>query len=88
MSKKSSEINSKVDTWTNIVNIGLTIIGTVLISMGIIYMLNQQYDYLMKVGIIIVIAGIIAIIIGIWGVITHARTARTMKAQAKANLNY
>lgn len=88
MDQKSSEINSKVDTWTNIVNIGLTTLGIVLISMGIIYMLNLQYDYLKNIGIIIVIAGIVAIIIGSWGVITHAKTAKIMKAQAKANLNY
>jgi len=88
MAKKSSELNSNIDKWTNFVNFGLTVIGIVFIVMGMIYLNNSQYDYLVKIGTIIIVAGAIAICIGVWGVITHARTMKVMKAQAKADLNY
>lgn len=86
--KKSTEVGSSVDVVTNILNVVLIIIGATLVSLGIFYMYNGDYDYLMRLGTIIVSAGAVAMLIGLWGFITHGRIVKRMKAQAKADLNY
>jgi hypothetical protein len=90
MTKKRSAIDvaSSVDLITNIVNVGLIIIGVVLISLGIFYLVYNMYDYLLRIGILLVIAGAISIFIGFWGFLKHARIVKKMKLEAKANLNY
>jgi putative flippase GtrA len=88
MAKKSSEVHTAIDTWTNIVNLSLIIIGGVLISLAIYYILQTRYPSMVQLGYIMIIAGIITITIGLIGFTWHLKIVRRMQAEAKANLNY
>ena len=85
---KKNEINTSIDLVTNIVNIGLVIAGIFLITLGLVYLMANLYDYIVQLGIILIAAGCIAILVGGWGTFSHARIVKKMKAQAKANVNY
>lgn len=85
---KTSEVNTNIDTITNILNVVLIIIGAFLIVTAI-YLLGQTiYPYLVNLGIAMIIAGCITIGIGLLGFTWHLKVARKMAAEAKANLNY
>jgi uncharacterized membrane protein YidH (DUF202 family) len=86
--KKSSEFHSVIDSATNMVNIVLLVVGLVITPIGIYYTIQTTYDYLVNMGIFIIIGGVIIICIGAWGFFTHGKIVRRMKKQAKENLNY
>jgi uncharacterized membrane protein YfcA len=88
--KKSSDVAtaSTLDFIMNVINVGLFVLGIFLITLGIVYIANPVYDYLVRIGTIIIIGGIIGMVVGVWGIINHARIVRRMQVQAKANLNY
>ena len=88
MAKKTSEVNTTIDTITNIVNVGLIFLGATLISLGTFYWMQTDYDYLITIGVYMIIGGVIGIIIGLIGFIKHGQIVRRMKRQAKENLNY
>ena len=85
---KKKEVNTAVDTITNIVNLVMIILGGALNSLAVYFLLQTRYQYLVNLGIVMIIIGIIVIFLGIFGFTWHLKVFRKMLKEAKENLNY